>query len=144
MTRELVFHRAARADLFDIYDHIERQSGPARAGAYLARIQEACDGLKDFPERGKPRHDIAAGVRTWSIERRVFQVCLLAERQETPIPAGLADLRSTKLDQSAACERPYPSSTHPVTPPIITFTGNPSPARCRAALSVPLQWGPAQ
>lgn len=71
MTREIVFHRLARADLFDIYDYIERQSGPVRAGDDLRRIEEACNGLKDFPEKGTPRDDIASGVRTWAIERRV-------------------------------------------------------------------------
>ncbi|MGX7705485.1 type II toxin-antitoxin system RelE/ParE family toxin [Methylobacterium sp. Gmos1] len=65
MTREIVFHRLARADLFDIYDYIERQSGSARASTYLGRIETACNGLKDFPEKGTPRNDIAVGVRTW-------------------------------------------------------------------------------
>ncbi len=37
-----------------------------------------------------------------------------------------------------------PSSSHPVTPPIIFFTGRPSRASASAALSAPLQCGPAQ
>lgn len=81
MTREIVFHRIARADLFDIYDYIARQSGSRRAGDYLARIEEACDGLQYFPEKGTPRHDIAPGVRTWPIERRVLIVYRLPEGQ---------------------------------------------------------------
>lgn len=81
MTREIVFHRFARADLFDIYDYIERQSGPVRAGDYLGRIEKACNGLKDFPEQGTLRNDMAAGIRTWAIERRVLIVYRLPQGQ---------------------------------------------------------------
>ncbi len=79
--REIVFHRLARADLFDIYDYIERQSDPVRAGNYLGRIEEACNGLKIFPEKGTPRDDMADGVRTWAIERRVLIVYRLPQVQ---------------------------------------------------------------
>nr|WP_245298655.1 type II toxin-antitoxin system RelE/ParE family toxin [Methylobacterium platani] len=51
MTHETVFHRIARADLFDIYDYIARQSGRARAGDYLGRIEEACNAPRTFPRR---------------------------------------------------------------------------------------------
>ncbi len=81
VTREIVFHRLARADLFDIYDYIAQQSGPVRAGGYLGRIEAACYGLKDFPEKGVLRHDIATGVRTWAIERRTLIVYRLPEGQ---------------------------------------------------------------
>ncbi len=37
-----------------------------------------------------------------------------------------------------------PSSSQPVMPPIMSLTGRPSMARRTAALSAPLQWGPAQ
>lgn len=40
--------------------------------------------------------------------------------------------------------RSKPSSFQPSTPPIIFFTGRPSRARRMAALSAPLQCGPAQ
>ena len=43
-----------------------------------------------------------------------------------------------------AVSKAKPSSAQPVTPPIITFTGMPSLPRRSAALSVPLQCGPAQ
>ncbi|MFE1600708.1 type II toxin-antitoxin system RelE/ParE family toxin [Methylobacterium sp. ID0610] len=62
--RDLVLHPIARADLFGLYDHIARQGGPARAGRDLSRIEAACNGLRDFPEMGTPRDDIAEGLRT--------------------------------------------------------------------------------
>ncbi len=40
--------------------------------------------------------------------------------------------------------RSKPSSFQPSIPPIIFLTGRPSRARRTAALSAPLQWGPAQ
>jgi toxin ParE1/3/4 len=79
VTRELIFHRVARADLVDIYDYIAEQSGPVRAGHYLDRIEAGCTGLRDFAEKGVPRYDIAPGVRTWTIERRVLIVYRLPE-----------------------------------------------------------------
>ena len=65
------FHKLARADLFGIYDYIEEHGSAARAGRFLARIEAACQGLTNFPEKGVPRDDIAPGLRTWSLERRV-------------------------------------------------------------------------
>jgi toxin ParE1/3/4 len=62
----------ARADLFGIYDHIEQQAGTARAGRYVQRIEAACLRLAMFPRKGTPRDDIAPGLRTWSVERRVL------------------------------------------------------------------------
>ncbi|MGW5957737.1 type II toxin-antitoxin system RelE/ParE family toxin [Methylorubrum thiocyanatum] len=53
MAHDLVFHRLARADLFEIYDYIEERSGAARAGGFLDRIEAACRGLTEFP--GKAR-----------------------------------------------------------------------------------------
>ena len=61
-----------------------------------------------------------------------------------------ARTRSRSNDvQAKTCEsydgvKVKPSSIHPVTPPIIIFTGKPSPARRNAALLAPLQCGPAQ
>ncbi|MGY2050756.1 type II toxin-antitoxin system RelE/ParE family toxin [Methylobacterium sp. JK268] len=72
MALDLVFHRIAKADLFGICDYIDQQSGPTRAGGYIDRIEAACARLTAFPELGTPRDDIAAGVRTWAMERRVL------------------------------------------------------------------------
>ncbi|GJE79723.1 type II toxin-antitoxin system RelE/ParE family toxin [Methylorubrum thiocyanatum] len=72
MAHDLVFHRLARADLFEIYDYIEERSGAARAGGFLDRIEAACRGLTEFPGKGTPRDDVSAGLRTWALERRVL------------------------------------------------------------------------
>lgn len=74
MACELAFNRLARADLFGIYDYIDERSGSARAGGFLDRIEAACRGLTAFPEKGSPRDDIAAGLRTWAMERRILIV----------------------------------------------------------------------
>ncbi|HJE24342.1 type II toxin-antitoxin system RelE/ParE family toxin [Methylorubrum populi] len=74
MAIELFFHRLARADLLGIYGYIEEQGGTARAGLFIDRIEVACRGLTDFPEKGRPRNDIADGLRTWALERRVLIV----------------------------------------------------------------------
>ena len=72
MSRDLAFHRLAREDLFSLSDFIEQRSGSERALGFLDRIEAACRGLIDFPEKGVPRDDIATGLRTWPVERRVL------------------------------------------------------------------------
>lgn len=70
VTRRVSFRPAARADLFQLYRYIAAQSGRRIAGAYIARIESACLGLAEFPERGTRRDDLAPGLRTTGFERR--------------------------------------------------------------------------
>lgn len=79
MKPDIVFHRIARADLFGIYSYIEEHGSAARAGRYIERIEAACRGLSTFPERGARRDDIAPGLRTWAMERRVLIVYRLPD-----------------------------------------------------------------
>ncbi|MCJ2065607.1 type II toxin-antitoxin system RelE/ParE family toxin [Methylobacterium sp. J-088] len=72
MVRSVFFHPLARADLFSLYDFIEQQSGPERAGAYLDRIRRLCMSLADLPERTVPRDDLVPGLRTVALERRLL------------------------------------------------------------------------
>lgn len=74
MVHRLEFHRVAQADLRGIYDHIDAQSGPERAGAFIERIEKACASLLNFPKKGVPRDDVAPGLRTWALERRALIV----------------------------------------------------------------------
>jgi len=60
----ITFRPAAEADLFALYDYIAAQSGLARAGEYIARIERACLAFATFPERGTRRDDILPGLRT--------------------------------------------------------------------------------
>ncbi|KQP50944.1 plasmid stabilization protein [Methylobacterium sp. Leaf399] len=71
MAAELVFREAAQTDLFSLYHYIAEQSGRARAGAYIDRLEAACFRLRDFPERGTRRDDLRPGLRTIGFERRV-------------------------------------------------------------------------
>jgi len=38
--------------------------------SYVARLQDACHRLCDFPQRGTPRDNLAPGLRTVTFERR--------------------------------------------------------------------------
>lgn len=70
MTRQVVFSPEAQGDLRDLSLYIAERAGSARALAYLDRIEAACLGLRDFPERGKRRDDLWPGLRTMGFERR--------------------------------------------------------------------------
>jgi toxin ParE1/3/4 len=65
------FRPLAEADLVALYDHIGSQSGDTLAAAYIARIEATCRTLAAFPERGTRRNDLAPGLRTIGLERRV-------------------------------------------------------------------------
>ena len=71
------FRPRAEADLFDLYDYIADEAGPAVAGGYIDRIEAACMALATFRERGSTRDDIRPGLRTMGFERRatiIFEV----------------------------------------------------------------------
>ena len=71
MAHKVTFRPEAEADLFALYRYIAGESGAARAGDYVSRIEEACMALATFPKRGTRRDDIAPGLRTIGFERRV-------------------------------------------------------------------------
>jgi len=67
----------ANSDLRRLYLYIATEAGDEVAEGYIDRIEEACMALEAFPERGRPRDDISAGLRTMSFEGRatiVFRV----------------------------------------------------------------------
>lgn len=77
MTHRVVFRPSAQSDLFAIYNYIEKESGAARAGGYIDRIEAACMALSMIPERGPVRNAIGSGIRVVGFERRapiVFRV----------------------------------------------------------------------
>lgn len=71
MAHKIVFRPQAEAELFALYRYIAGDSGTARAGDYVSRIEAACMALATFPKRGTRRDDIAPGLRTIGFERRV-------------------------------------------------------------------------
>ena len=99
MTRKVTFRPGARTDLFNLHDYVARRSGRDRAGRYIDRIESACLRLKDFPERGTKRDDLAPGLRTIGFERRVliaFRV-LPDEVEIAAILYGGRDLTSDRV-----------------------------------------------
>ena len=99
MTRKVTFRPGARTDPFNLYDYVARRSGRDRADRYIDRIEAACLRLKDFPERGAKRDDLAPGLRTIGFERRVliaFRV-LPNEVEIAAILYGGRDLTSDRV-----------------------------------------------
>lgn len=94
MAVEVRFRPSPETDLFELYRHIADEAGLSRAGAYIDRIEAACLGLAEFPERGTRRDDLRPGLRTLGFVRRatiVFQI--VGDRVEIGrIPYGGRDL----------------------------------------------------
>jgi toxin ParE1/3/4 len=62
------FTRRAREDLLDIWLYIAVQS-PATADKVYDRIEEGCGRLRDFPQSGRVRPEIAKGARSIVVDR---------------------------------------------------------------------------
>jgi len=70
MSHRVVFSPEAQADLLALYDNIAGKAGPETAFGTIGRIESACHGLADFPERGTRRDDLRPGLRLIGFERR--------------------------------------------------------------------------
>ena len=70
MELDVVWSRAARNDLYTVYDWIAGQADADTAFAYTARIEAFALRLNTFPNRGTPRFGISAGLRSITFERR--------------------------------------------------------------------------
>ena len=69
---EVQFRPAALGDLAEIYEYIlDRTGSDALAEAYVERLNATCRRISEAAEAGRPRDDLAPGLRTWSFERRV-------------------------------------------------------------------------
>lgn len=53
---------AAEADLVRLWLHIANHK-PDAADRHIRRIEKACEGIADFPARGRARPDLGEGVR---------------------------------------------------------------------------------
>ena len=58
-------------DLGGIFDLIAADSGPARAEAYVMRIERRCELLDHFPRAGREMRWLRRGLRVLGFERRV-------------------------------------------------------------------------
>jgi toxin ParE1/3/4 len=67
---EVVFDRAARQDLKDIFDYISDRSSPAVAERFTKSLFEHCARLEHMPERGTRRDELRRGLRTVGYRRR--------------------------------------------------------------------------
>jgi toxin ParE1/3/4 len=70
VAHNVVFSEHAWRDADEIYEWIATRADPQTAQAYVGRIIDFCDSLRDFPNRGSPRDDLAKGVRTIAFEGR--------------------------------------------------------------------------
>lgn len=58
-------------DLQDIHDWISDRSSAVTADRYEGRVLAFIRQLRNFPERGRARDDIARGLRTVDFEKRI-------------------------------------------------------------------------
>jgi len=72
VTAEVIFSPDAQTDLDELYDWIADRTGSDTAQRYMDRIRRHCERLDVFPLRGTRRDDLAPGLRTFGIERRVL------------------------------------------------------------------------
>jgi toxin ParE1/3/4 len=63
VTREVSFHPGATTELSELHAYIAAEAGPARATAYLDRLEAACLRLGLFPQMGRPAEELGVGMR---------------------------------------------------------------------------------
>jgi toxin ParE1/3/4 len=67
---EVIFDRAARQDLKDIFDYVSDRASPAVAEGFTTKLYEHCVKLERMPERGTRRDEMRRGLRTIGYRRR--------------------------------------------------------------------------
>jgi len=70
MTLSVRLAETAQDDLFELGIWIAAGADKDTARHYVARIEEACHQLADYPRRGSPRDDIMDGLRSIAFGRR--------------------------------------------------------------------------
>lgn len=68
--RELVYRPLALEDLAEIYRRRAEREGFASASELVSAIQDRCEGLASFSERGTPRPEVGPGVRSIPFRRK--------------------------------------------------------------------------
>src|SRR5690349_19907637 len=64
-SREIEWSRESESDLFRIWSYLAREASPDIADRHLRGIRDACTNLRDFPLSGRPRNELAAGLRSF-------------------------------------------------------------------------------
>jgi toxin ParE1/3/4 len=85
--RELVYRPLAREDLAEIYWRRAELEGLASADALVSAIQDRCEGLTSFSERGTPRPEICPGVRSIPFRRKAVIAYLV--RRDAVVIIGI-------------------------------------------------------
>jgi toxin ParE1/3/4 len=86
MSHELRFRPEALVDLDTIARAIWRASRSRdRARRYIARVMERCRHIATLPHAGRPRPDLAPGLRTVPFERRLAIVYRVLEPEVVEI-----------------------------------------------------------
>lgn len=79
MPLDLVYSGAAAADLEAIFKHVALDS-PRSARRWVAEIEKRCELLRDFPELGVERPDLAPSLRIFPHRRAVIAYRILSDR----------------------------------------------------------------
>ena len=72
MALRVVLRPDAKADLNSIFNWVEQSAGPEQAHDYVRQIRRHYLDLRDFPNRGTDRSDLAPGLRTLAFKRRAI------------------------------------------------------------------------
>lgn len=78
----LILSPRAQKDFRDIRLYGQREWGAPRAEAYQISLTRGFERLRDFPEIGKTRDDLEAGLRSWMVEHHVLYYRVRAEAIE--------------------------------------------------------------
>lgn len=87
MTYAVVFTAQAEDHLTELEQYIASAATPDIAANYIDAIVEHCEGLAEFPNRGRARGDIRPGLRTTTYRGRT--VIAYALREETIAIMGI-------------------------------------------------------
>lgn len=72
MTYDVQLSALAIEDLIALHQWVSVEADIPTADGHLTRIEERIAALADFPQRGSPRNDLVAGLRTLTFERRLL------------------------------------------------------------------------
>ncbi len=86
---EVVFDRAATADLSAIFDYIEDRAGSTIATNFVNRLYAFCCRLEHTPERGTKRDEVRAGLRSIGYRRRATILFEVDHRRRRVIIVGV-------------------------------------------------------
>lgn len=81
MTRRIVYRPMARDDLRDIFLRRRDYDGPLAAFELVSSIEQRCETLAEFADRGTPRPEIAPGLRSIPYKRHAVIAYLVEEEQ---------------------------------------------------------------